>query len=61
MATKRALRALLKGNQSCVFEPERVARFLVDKGYTQECTYALRTIQKILAEGTGWRFLNELK
>jgi NitT/TauT family transport system substrate-binding protein len=95
MATKRALRALLKGNQICALEPERVARFLVDKGYAQEYAYALQTIQeipygvwreynpedtvrfyalrlyevgmikstpqKILAEGTDWRFLNELK
>jgi NitT/TauT family transport system substrate-binding protein len=95
VATKRALRALFKGNQLCVREPERVARFLVDKGYTKEYAYALQTIQeipygewheydpedtvrfyalrlheagmikslpqKLIAQNTDWRFLNELK
>jgi NitT/TauT family transport system substrate-binding protein len=95
VATKRALRALFKGNQICAQEPERVARFLVDKGYTQEYADALQTIQeipygawreynpedtirfyalrlheagmiksspqKIIAQSTDWRFLNELK
>jgi len=95
VATKRALRAILKGNQLCALEPERVARLLVDKGYTTEYEYALQTIQeipygqwreydpedtvrfyalrlheagmikaspqKLIAQGTDWRFLNELK
>jgi NitT/TauT family transport system substrate-binding protein len=47
VATKRALRALFKGNQICALEPERVARFLVDQGYTTEYPYALQTIQEI--------------
>jgi NitT/TauT family transport system substrate-binding protein len=95
VATKRALRALLKANQICALEPERAARFLVDKGYTKAYEYTLQTIQeipyskwreynpedtvrfyalrlhearmiksspqKIIAQGTDWRFLNELK
>jgi NitT/TauT family transport system substrate-binding protein len=97
VATKRALRAILKGADVCARQPERVARFLVDKGYTQNYDYALQTMkemqmaygvwreydpadtlrfyalrlheagmiksspQKIIAQGTDWRFLRELK
>ena len=95
VATKRALRAILKAADLCAREPERAARFLVDKGYTQSYDYALQTMQdvvygkwreydpedtvrfyalrlheagmikstpqKIIAQGTDWRFLNELK
>jgi NitT/TauT family transport system substrate-binding protein len=95
VATKRALRAILKANAVCSLEPERVARFLVDGGYTKSYAYALETMQdvgynrwreydaedtlrfyalrlqeagmikatpqKIIAQGTDWRFLNELK
>lgn len=94
-ATKRALRAILKATDVCALQPERAARFLVDKGYTSRYDYALQTMQeipygkwreynpedtvrfyalrlqeagfiksspkKILAQGTDWRFLNELK
>ena len=97
VATKRALRAILKAADICAREPERAARFLVDNGYAQQYDdalqamqememaygrwrqydpedtmrfYALRlheagmiksTPQKIIAQGTDWRFLNELK
>jgi NitT/TauT family transport system substrate-binding protein len=95
VATKRALRAILKAADVCAREPERVARFLVDKGYAQHYDYALQAVkeipydkwheydpedtvrffalrlhevgmiksspQKLLAQGTDWRFLNELK
>jgi len=97
VATKRALRAILKGADVCAREPERAARFLVDKGYTKNYGYALQTMkememayrqwreydpedtlrfyalrlheagmiksspQKIIAQGTDWRFLKELK
>jgi NitT/TauT family transport system substrate-binding protein len=95
VATKRALRAILKAADVCAREPERAARFLVEKGYTTSYNYALETMrdvvygkwreydpedtlrfyalrlheagmvkatpQKILAQGTDWRFLNELK
>ena len=95
VATKRALRAILKADQICANEPERVARAIVDRGFTKNYDYALQTLkdvpygkwrqydpedmvrfyslrlreaglikaspQKILADGTDWRFLNELK
>jgi NitT/TauT family transport system substrate-binding protein len=94
-ATKRALRAILKADQVCALEPERVARLLVDKGITPSYDYAFQTMkdipygkwreydpedtlrfyalrlheagmiksspQKLIAQGTDWRFLNELK
>ncbi len=95
VATKRALRAVLKAADLCVAEPQRVARQLVDGGYTARYDYALQTMdevpygkwreydpedairfyalrlheagmvksspQKIIADGTDWGFLNELK
>jgi NitT/TauT family transport system substrate-binding protein len=96
VATRRALRAILKANTVCALEPERVARNLVDHGFTtaayeyvaltirelpygkwrgQDPTDSIRfhalrlhqvglvksTPQKIIAQGTDWRFLNELK
>jgi NitT/TauT family transport system substrate-binding protein len=95
VATKRALRAILKMAAVCTLEPDRVARFLVGKAYTKNYDYALQTLkeipygkwreyepedtvrfyslrlheigliksspQKIIAQGTDWRFWNELK
>jgi NitT/TauT family transport system substrate-binding protein len=95
IATKRAVRAMVKGTELCALEPERAARVLVDKGYTERYDralqamrevpyakwreydpedtvrfYALRlhevgmirsTPQRIIAPGTDWRFLRELK
>jgi NitT/TauT family transport system substrate-binding protein len=95
VATKRAMRAIFKATDVCAREPERVAHFLVDKGYAGNYDYALQAMkdipydkwreydpedtirfyalrlhetgfiksspQKIIAEGTDWRFLNELK
>jgi NitT/TauT family transport system substrate-binding protein len=95
VATKRALRAILKAANVCALEPEQSARFLVERGYTQRYDYALQAIkelpygqwheynaedtlrfyalrlheagmiksspQKIIAQGTDWRFLNALK
>jgi NitT/TauT family transport system substrate-binding protein len=95
IATKRVLRAILKVTDLCVAEPERVARRLVDRGFTPRYDYALQTLtevpygkwrdydpedtirfyalrlyeagmittgpNQILAKGTDWRFLNELK
>jgi len=46
-ATKRALRAILKGADVCAHEPERAARFIVDKGYTDNYDYALDTMKMI--------------
>ena len=95
VATKRALRAILKAADLCVAEPQRVARQLVDGGFTRRYDFALQTMnevpygkwreydpedtmrfyalrlheagmiksspQKIIADGTDWRFLDELK
>jgi NitT/TauT family transport system substrate-binding protein len=95
VATKRALRAILMANSICALEPERVARRLVDSGFTKRYDYALQTLKdipysrwrdyhpedtfrfyalrlheagiikanpnKLIAQGTDWRFLNELK
>ena len=93
VATKRALRAILKAANLCALEPARAARLIADKGYVYDYAlqtmqeipynkwreynaedtvrfYALRlheagmiesTPQKILAQGTDWRFFNELK
>jgi NitT/TauT family transport system substrate-binding protein len=95
VATKRVLRAVLKANDTCAAEPERTARHLVDRGFTERYDYALETLtdlpyaqwrefdpedalrffglrlhevgmiksspNTLLAEGTDWRFLNELK
>jgi NitT/TauT family transport system substrate-binding protein len=95
VATKRALRAILKATDVCALQPDHAAHRLVDKGYTQRYDYALQALQetpynhwreynpedtvrfyalrlhevgmiksspqKIIAEGTDWRFLNEIK
>jgi NitT/TauT family transport system substrate-binding protein len=97
VAGKKALRAILKATDLCAREPERAARFLVDKGYAKNYDFALEamkemgmayskwrdydpedtvrfyalrmnevgmitsTPQKIIAQGTDWRFLRELK
>jgi NitT/TauT family transport system substrate-binding protein len=95
VATKRALRAILKSADICSLEPERAAQFVVDKGYAKRYDYALEVMkrlpfgkwreynpedtlrfyalrlneigmiksnpQKLIAQGSDWRFLNELK
>jgi len=95
VATKRAVRAIVKSANVCALEPERTARLLVEKGYTARYDYALQTMQelpygkwreydpedtarfyalslhdigmiktspnKIIAQGTDWRFIRELK
>ena len=95
VATKRALRAILKATDVCALQPDHAAHLIVDKGFTQRYDYALQTMQetpynhwreydpedtvrfyalrlhevgmiksspqKLIAEGTDWRFLNELK
>ncbi|HEY7494189.1 MAG TPA: ABC transporter substrate-binding protein, partial [Candidatus Tectomicrobia bacterium] len=47
VATKRALRAILKGADICALEPERAARALVNQGLTQHYDYALQTMQEV--------------
>jgi len=95
VATKRAMRAILKADRICATEPERAARTIVDRGFTSSYTYALQTMKdvpygrwreyshedtirfyalrlheagmirssptKLIAQGTDWRFFNELK
>jgi len=95
VATKRALRAILKAADICSREPERVARYLAAKGYEPRYELGLEILKmlpydrwrqanpedtirfqslrlreagllkldpaQIIAKGTDWRFLNELK
>jgi NitT/TauT family transport system substrate-binding protein len=94
VATKRALRAIMKSADLCALEPERAARQAVEKGYGDYETtlgtlkeipygkwrefdaedsvrfFSLRlneigmiksSPQKIISQGTDWRFLRELK
>jgi NitT/TauT family transport system substrate-binding protein len=95
VATKRALRALLKAADLCAQAPERAAGLLVDGGFTARLDWALHSLtaipydrwrelnpedtlrfyalrlheagmikatpQKIIAQGTDWRFLTKLK
>jgi NitT/TauT family transport system substrate-binding protein len=95
VATKRAIRAILKATDICANEPERAARLIVNRGYESDYTVALDVIkslsydrwrtydpedslrffgvrlhevamiktspQKLIAQGTDWRILNELK
>jgi NitT/TauT family transport system substrate-binding protein len=95
VATKRAMRAILKSADLCALAPERAARSLVDKGLATQYEYALQmmrdlpygkwrdynpedtvrfyalrlheagmiksTPQKLIAEGTDWRFFDELR
>jgi len=95
VATKRALRALLKANEVCATQPKTAARLMVERGWTKNYNLALSVVkempygrwrnydaedsvrffalrlheagmiksspQKIIAQGTDWRFLNELK
>ena len=47
VATKRALRAILKATDVCALEPERAARSLVDKGLVKNYDYAIQTMQDV--------------
>jgi NitT/TauT family transport system substrate-binding protein len=95
VATKRALRAIMKAADLCAREPDQTVQILVDKGYTQSYDYARQTMkdviydkwrefepedtvrfyalrlheagmiksspQKLIAHGTDWRFIKDLK
>ena len=95
VATRRAMRAILKANAICAAEPEKVNKLLGDKGYVTQPRFALQALReipfarwrefepadtlrfyalrlreggmiksspdKILAEGSNFRFLEELK
>jgi NitT/TauT family transport system substrate-binding protein len=47
VATKRALRAILKGADICALEPERAAQALVNQGVAQHYDYARQTMQEV--------------
>ena len=95
VATKRIVRAFLKATDLCASQPERVARLMVERGFTDRYDYALQTLQelpydvwrdfdpedtvrffalrlheagfvkatpdRVIANHTNWRFLNEIK
>ena len=95
VATKRAVRAILKAADVCARDPERAARYIVAKGDEPRYEVALEVVKslsygrwrthnpddsfrfhglrlreaglvntppnKLIAQGTDWRFLNELK
>jgi len=44
MATKRAMRAILKATDMCARDPTRAARLLVEDGFAQRYDYALQTL-----------------
>jgi NitT/TauT family transport system substrate-binding protein len=47
VATKRVLRAVLKGADFCAGDPARAARRLVDGGFTASYDYALQTMRDV--------------
>jgi len=47
VATKRAVRALLKADRICATEPEMAARTIVNRGFTNSYEYALQTMKDI--------------
>jgi NitT/TauT family transport system substrate-binding protein len=51
VATKRALRAIMKASDFCAAEPELAARLVADKGYRYD--YSLQTMKEI--SYTRWR------
>ena len=44
VATKRAVRAILKADRICALDPKRVARTIVDRGFTKSYEYVLQTM-----------------
>jgi len=47
IATKRALRAYLKAADVCAREPERVARYLIEKGYESRYAIGLEVLKSV--------------
>ena len=47
IATKRVTRAILKATDLCVAEPARIARVLVEGGFTNRYDYALRALTEV--------------
>jgi NitT/TauT family transport system substrate-binding protein len=48
IATKEAMRAILKATDRCVFDPTGIARMLVDGGFTPRYDCALQTLSRRL-------------
>ena len=53
VATKRGLRAILKGADLCASEPARVAQLLVDRGFSDRYDYSLDALSSI--PYSAWR------
>ena len=53
VATKKALRAILKGTNLCATDPEAAARFIVKRGYAGRVEYATQAMREI--PYTRWR------
>jgi NitT/TauT family transport system substrate-binding protein len=47
VATKRAMRAILKAADLCASDPARVARTIVERGFTERYDYALQTLSDV--------------
>ncbi len=47
VATKRALRAILKASNLCALEPNQIAHTLVDRGFTKSYDYAAQTMKEV--------------
>jgi NitT/TauT family transport system substrate-binding protein len=47
VATKRAMRAILKAADLCASQPALAARRLVDRGFTPRYDYALQTLNDV--------------
>ena len=47
MATKRALRAILKATDFCVTDPAAAAQRMVDRGFTARYDYALQMLKEV--------------
>jgi NitT/TauT family transport system substrate-binding protein len=46
VATKRALRAILKATDVCALDPDHAAQLIVEKGFTTRYDYALQTMRE---------------
>jgi NitT/TauT family transport system substrate-binding protein len=58
VATKRALRALIKAADICSQDPERAARFLVEKGYDTRYDIVLEILKSL--SYSRWRTDNPI-
>jgi NitT/TauT family transport system substrate-binding protein len=47
VATKRVIRAILKATDLCANEPQRMARQMVEQGFTSRYDYALQSLQEL--------------